>query len=234
MSGRFTKTPGRVGSLASKTRGVAAFFSNPAAPIIACWRPIDGFKSGNVINRDYSTQLEVIDFCRGWGILTLSLPEAEIFIMSGIDLQIFTREGATGRERETKQEWVELHRGQFGYTNKTLWIARLAEEFFNPDNSGAFGEEAETVDFDFLTGREGGIGIVSNSRAEVWAGEHRLIGINRPIVTEKGVILAPTQAVNPGGRAEIFFSQPGQSIELNIIVDEEIVKQVKIASVANE
>jgi len=41
--------------------------------------------------------------------LTLSLPEAEIFIMNNDNLfiQVLTREGNSGKERETKRGWRE-------------------------------------------------------------------------------------------------------------------------------
>ena len=78
-----------------------------------------------------------------------------------------------------------------------------------------------------------GIAIISHGKAEVWMGKHRLLGIDG-LIRNQEVVIAPAQAVNPGGRAEIFFSQPGQSVELNIIVDGKSVKQVKIASVTNE
>ncbi len=167
----------------------------------------------------------------------MSLPEAEIFIMmSDLDLQIFTREGATGRERETNQDWVELPKDNRGFYQRdiALWVPRLVEEFLKDPNDLYGPAHDEGVHFDFHTHTNGGIGLFSRGKAEVWVGNDRLLGRDEQIITSQGVRLASAQAVNPGGRAEIFFTQPGQSVELKIIVNEEVVQEVRIVSVAGE
>ena len=83
-----------------------------------------GWKNVNNFKPDKS-----LDFCRGWGILTLSLPQAEIFIMSDLDLQIFTREATSGKEQESSAGWVEQSAKNDGSYNTdiALWAPESAE-----------------------------------------------------------------------------------------------------------
>ena len=163
--------------------------------------------------------------------MTLSLPEAEIFIM--IDLQIFTREGPSGRERERNQGWAEHPRGSMGgYDLKTpLWQPEKPEQRLTKEPARVW---QEGVSFDFHTRQGEGIGILSRGKAEVFAGDYELIKRQQPYSPVEGLTYAPATATAQQQRAEIIFSQPGITVDLDIIVDGQPVKQVRIVSVASE
>jgi len=148
-----------------------------------------------------------------------------------LDLQISVRSGGGGKERERQAGWQKLPRNTRGwYENRVLWAPQKESEFFQSPENSAFPEQ---VFFDlghFDQSKRNGIAIVSHGKAEVWVGSNRIIGIDKEIITRSGISIRPSQAVNPGGRAELYFSQPKQSIDLIIKVDGQTVREVRIVA----
>ena len=181
----------------------------------------------------------VPDFCRGWGILRLSLPEAEIFIMINLDLQVFTREGVDGnKEQEPNQGWAELPTDARGfYSNNQLWKPTQRQHFAEyPPKEGLFEKQVFIAGghIDLPSYANEGLAIVSHGKAEVWAGNQPLIKSEKAFITKGKVVLVPASAVNPGGRTEIFFDRPNQFVDLTITIDGQPVKEVRIKSVTSQ
>lgn len=143
--------------------------------------------------------------------------------MQDLFLRIFSREGSTGREGQRKIAWVEHPSTITGWPDSDipLWQANKGKE--------------NKVTFHFNRDMPNGIAIVCHgSMAEVWVGDNKLLGTDNPITADNGVIILPGQAVNPGGRAEIFFNQVGQTVLLAIKSNGKTVKEVNIACEAND
>jgi len=142
--------------------------------------------------------------------------------MIDLNLQIFTRESASGgKEQEPNQGWVEHPKGfrDFYNTDIPLW---------RPEG----GDEDEGVYFDFRTDPNGGIGIVSHGEAEVFSGKEGLIVRDKPVTTGP-VTIINDRAYTKGGRAEIFFHY-GATLGLTVKVNGQTVKEVKIVAETQE
>ena len=164
----------------------------------------------------------VPDFCRGWGILRLSLPEAEIFIMSNLDLQIFTRNPATGKEREPRAGWTEFPKQTTGYYNTDLPV-------WKPEG----GDPWSGVYLDLIPN---GVAVISRKAAEVFLGQVPVIKREKPFrpIQQPDIIIIPATARNELERTEIVFDKAGVNVELSIVVDGQPVKEVRVVSVVSE
>lgn len=152
---------------------------------------------------------------------------------------VLRRTPTGGRERQEGQaSWQELPTDILGRYPRALWLPTLQQEFLHPEISQRQTELKEGVFLHFfaqgekdrLGPGETGLAIVSHGLAEVFCGETKMLGYETPIVTASGAVLLPAQAYYPGGRAEIFFNEPGQAVELQIKIGEQTVGEVKIVN----
>lgn len=147
--------------------------------------------------------------------------------MSYLNYQIFVKQSAGRGEKEPMPNWQELPKNERGvYATAILWEGSdLGHEY----------EEVTFAEMDDIEYPAGGTGIhiFSSGTAEVWCGNHRLLAYDEDITTEQGARLIHSSTYGPG-KAGVELDKPGQSVELAIKFGGQIVREVKIVSVASE
>lgn len=172
-----------------------------------------------------------LDFCRERGILSLSLPEAEIFIMSNLinpdHFYIAIQEGSgSARERGNFPSWQELRKTSTGWYDGDIFKSDSSDEVFLTNLSDSNGERQREDEL--------GVAVVADEGLEVWAVNEDDVRVNlltpRPdLEISRGVTLRESDK-----RRQAIIINPGAEIKLEIYNGGKMVKHVRITGLRPE
>lgn len=144
--------------------------------------------------------------------------------MSDIDFQIFTREPVSGKEREPNEGWNEFPKRRNGWydTDKPIWV----RDKKNPEN-GVFlildGHKPNRIVF-----------LNKDRDSEIWLGNIPIIKREQPHQALPWLTIIPSSASSDWQWGGVEITKADETLEFAIINNGDVVKEIKIVSVASE